>query len=119
MHNVAIKPAIEHCGLNTMGGDERGPLVSSKARCARYATGGVDDADLAAQYDCSRHLDGWFSKLKKKPPSQLRDLELLQRRGSKQRLEFGHLFLRSFFHPRFGSGGKGFLQSLLSQRFFF
>ena len=55
--------------------------------------------------------------LKEKPASQLRDLELLQRRGSKQRLEFGHLLLRGFFHPRFGSGGKGFLQSLLTQGF--
>src|SRR5206468_9625735 len=35
MYNVAIKPAIEHCGLNTMGGDERGPLGLFKARCAR------------------------------------------------------------------------------------
>ena len=41
MHNVAIKPAIEHCGLNTMGGDERGPLGSSKARCARTRLAGL------------------------------------------------------------------------------
>ena len=37
--------------------------------------------------------------------------------AARQRFEFGHLLLRGFFHPCFGSGGKGFLQSLLTQRF--
>src|SRR5439155_16856430 len=47
-----------------------------------------------------------------------REWEFLQRRGYQERFEFGHLLLGGLLHPFFRSGGKSFLQSLLTQRFF-
>jgi hypothetical protein len=44
--------------------------------------------------------------------------EFLQRRCRQEGFEFGHLLPGGFLHPFFGSGGKGFLQSLLTQRLF-
>ena len=115
MCNVAIKPAIEHCALDAMGGDGSGPVRSSDAMCPAEVSG----LSLStSRLNTIAVAFGWIVlEVEKKPASQLRDLELLQRRGSKQRFEFGHLLLRGFFHPRFWSGGKGFLQSLLTQRF--
>ena len=47
-----------------------------------------------------------------------RELKLLQRRRCQKHFEFGHLLPGRFLHPFFGSGSKGFLQSLLTERFF-
>jgi hypothetical protein len=41
IYNVAIKPAIERCGLDAIGGDGSGPVRSSEARCARPRLSGL------------------------------------------------------------------------------
>ncbi len=89
IYNEAIKPAIE--------------APAGSCHRSRIRRNGSPAEAKRSRHDLTLGHSEW---------------EFFKRRSRQEGLEFVHLFLRGFFHPRFGSGGKGFLQALLTHRFF-